>query len=263
MVPKSCRLVAETARRGFPIFLSKALPTAFLISNLKKKRGILISFEGSEGCGKTTQIRRLVPLLRQRGYRVTALREPGGTRLGERIRHLLQFAKDGEGLTAETELLLFSASRAQLVRERIIPALQEGHIVISDRFIDSTLVYQGYARGLDLDLIQRLNDFATDGLKPDLTLLLQAPDSLGLRRARGKTRRRDRMEFQAASFYRAVEKGFRRLAKMEPQRVRVIPQRGGISQITELIWQQVEPLLSEKFVLLRRSGSLCGNHSCS
>ena len=136
------------------------------------QRGKFISFEGSEGCGKSTQIRRFVEWLRSLGYEVLVTREPGGTPAGEKIRHLLQHDPDGERLTPESELLLFAASRAQLVREVILPALDRGAWVVADRFLDSTTIYQGVGRGLDREAVACINAFAVGSALPDLTFLL-------------------------------------------------------------------------------------------
>src|SRR3954466_4939990 len=136
-------------------------------------RGAFITFEGSEGCGKSTQVLRLAARLEQQGGRTVLTREPGGTAIGEKIRDLLQFAPESFAMTRETELLLFEASRAQLVRETIAPALEQGHVVISDRFFDSTTVYQGVARNLAPEIVRTLNAFAVGDARPDLTLILE------------------------------------------------------------------------------------------
>jgi dTMP kinase len=133
-------------------------------------RGAFITFEGSEGCGKSTQVLRLAARLEQAGFRTVLTREPGGTAIGEKIRDLLQFAPESFAMTPETELLLFEASRAQLVRETIAPALEQGTVVISDRFFDSTTVYQGVARKLSPEIVQTLNAFAIGDARPDLSV---------------------------------------------------------------------------------------------
>lgn len=145
-------------------------------------RGLFVSFEGPEGSGKSTQVELLTQNLEKAGYRVMFVREPGGTPAGEAIRTILQHDKSGDGLCAEAEALLFSASRAQLVRAVIEPALAGGVCVICDRFTDSTTVYQGYARGIDLDFLRGLNAFATNRRNPDLTILLDIDAKLGLER---------------------------------------------------------------------------------
>ena len=142
-------------------------------------KGWFITFEGSEGCGKSTQIRRLSGFLQSMGREVLTIREPGGTPIGESIRQLLQHDASAKNMTADAELLLFAASRAQLVREVIRPALRKGAIVLCDRFLDSTTVYQGVARALDSRNVAAINDFAVSGTLPDLTLLLDLPSEEG------------------------------------------------------------------------------------
>lgn len=210
---------------------------------IKGGQGLFITFEGSEGCGKSTQILRLARRLRKTGRKVISTREPGGTPVGERIRHLLKFSKSNGAMVPEAELMLFSASRAQLVREKILPALRRGEIVLCDRFADSTVVYQGVARKLDSSFINRLNDFVLGGRKPDLTLVLDLDVATGLARARRKTKTTDRMEAQRRSFYEAVRRGFRGLATDEPKRVKVIDASVSLPVVSETIWKLVEPRL--------------------
>ena len=186
--------------------------------------GFFISFEGSEGCGKSTQIRRLAAALSARGTRPVVLREPGGTPIGEKIRHLLQHSRKAAAMTAETELLLFAASRAQLVGERILPALSAGRIVISDRFLDSTTVYQGVARKIPGSIVATVNAFAAGSRLPDMTFLLDMPVPAAMARLqkRLKRRRRDRMEREPGAFFEAVRHGYLELASREPARFRVL-----------------------------------------
>ena len=199
-----------------------------------------ISFEGSEGCGKSTQIARLAERLRKAGVPLLVTREPGGTPIGEKIRQLLQFAPESVAMTAEAELLLFEASRGQLVREVIQPALDRGTVVISDRFADSTTVYQGVARRLDQDMVQQLNAFAVGDCWPDLTFLLDI-DALT---ARTRMLRRvrpaagiDRMEQEPLQFYEDVCLAYRALAAREPHRIQRIDACGSVEEIEEEIWQ--------------------------
>lgn len=208
------------------------------------QRGVFISFEGSEGCGKTTQIRRLAQRLEEGGRHVVLTREPGGTEIGEEIRHLLQFSKAGHAMCAETELLLFAASRAQLVREVIEPALARGATVIADRFLDSTTVYQGIARRLDGDAVRWANEFAVGARKPDLTFVLD----LDCEQARRRLLQRllpleepDRMERQPPEFFRAVRDGYLALAAREPARIRVIDAGAGVEEIESAIWREIAP----------------------
>ena len=184
-------------------------------------KGMFITFEGSEGCGKSTQIELLARQLRAFGYRVRTTREPGGTPIGEEIRHTLKHSKSNAAMTAEAELLLMNASRAQLVREVIRPALAAGEIVVCDRFYDSTTAYQGYGRQLDLKMVQAVIDVAVGDTRPDLTLLLTVPPEISeLRRAMRQSTlpfMRDRIEEADREFFERVEQGFAAIAAAEPQ----------------------------------------------
>jgi dTMP kinase len=184
-----------------------------------KPAGRLISFEGSEGAGKSTQIARLAAQFQQAGREVLTTREPGGTEIGEQIRNLLVHNSKGDEMCAETELLLFAAARAQLVREVIAPALLRGAIVLSDRFLDSSTVYQGIGRNLAADPVSQINRFAVGNVMPDLTVVLDVPEEVSLarlkRRASGLP---DRMERQNVEFYRKVREGYLVLARGLPER---------------------------------------------
>jgi dTMP kinase len=187
--------------------------------------GIFITFEGSEGCGKTTQIEWLTRALQAAGRKVLVTREPGGTPVGEQIRHVLQHSRDSESMTPEAELLLFAASRAQLVREVVEPALAAGTDVISDRFLDSTTVYQGVARRLDAADVRRINSFAVGARMPDITFILD----LAASEARGRVFDRpgaatapDRIEREPIAFYERVRAGYLELAASDPARFRVL-----------------------------------------
>lgn len=187
--------------------------------------GFFISFEGSEGCGKSTQIRTLVESLRTTGHNPVLVREPGGTPIGEHIRHLLQHSTDGDGMTPEAELLLFAASRAQLVRQTILPALAAGRVVISDRFLDSTTVYQGVARNIPADQVAAINRFAAGPRLPDVTFLLDMNPTDGFERLRRRVQpddKRDRMEEEPPAFYESVRHGYLALARTEPNRIHVL-----------------------------------------
>jgi len=183
------------------------------------RRGLFITFEGSEGCGKSTQIALLADKLRRGGREPLLLREPGGTVAGESIRHLLQHAPEGDALVPEAELLLFAASRAQLVREKILPALAAGRIVISDRFLDSTTVYQGVARRIAAEDTARINAFAVGGCLPDVTFVLDLDRPTSLDRMRSGKRQLDRIERESEDFFSAVRSGYLELAKHNPARV--------------------------------------------
>lgn len=191
--------------------------------------GKFISLEGSEGCGKTTQLNLLVEWLKSLRISPICLREPGGTPLGESIRNLLKHDPNGHGMASQTELLLFAASRAELVRKTIRPALAAGNWVISDRFFDSTAVYQGAGRGLDPVSIEAINRFVTGPTRPDLTLVFDLPSDEALRRATSRPRAAqvvDRMEIEPPEFYEQVRQAYLELAQSEPNRIKVIDARG-------------------------------------
>src|SRR5436190_16157765 len=204
------------------------------------ERGVFITFEGSEGCGKSTQAARLGGGLKKAGLHVLMTREPGGTAIGEKIRDLLQFAPESASMAPETELLLFEASRSQLVREIIRPALEQGSVVISDRFFDSTTVYQGVARKLEPDIVAILNNFAAGGDRPDLTIILDldvtAAHARMLRRVRPVVAL-DRMEQEPVEFYERVREGYRELARREPGRLVVIDAAPSADAIEAEIWK--------------------------
>ncbi|TRZ49085.1 dTMP kinase [bacterium] len=181
-------------------------------------KGIFITLEGSEGCGKSTQSKLAYAYLKKRGYRVAYLREPGGTEISEKIRKILLDAKNNS-MSPACEMLLYTAARAQLVGEVILPALSEGKIVICDRFLDSTLAYQGYGLGMDIKIIQHLGSIATSGIKPDLTILLDLPVKKGLKKCGNA---KDRIEQRSLEYHLRVRKGYLKLAKNEPRRIRII-----------------------------------------
>src|SRR5207249_1443984 len=197
-----------------------------------------ITFEGSEGCGKTTQVQRLAARLKQLGISYLLTREPGGTPIGETIRELLQFAPHNSAMTAKTELLLFEASRSQLVRETIKPALERGLCVIADRFFDSTTVYQGAARKLDRETVERLNAFAVSGCVPDITFVLDV-DAMTAESRMPKPRRADRMEQQPAEFYERVRQAYRELAKRESNRIVLIDGFRNADDVEHEIWETI------------------------
>jgi dTMP kinase len=210
--------------------------------------GVFITFEGSEGCGKTTQIHRLADRLKAAGVPILLTREPGGTPLGETIRNLLKFAEEGKDMTPEAELLLFAASRAQLMRRIIEPALTAGSWVIADRFMDSTTVYQGVARRLDYDAVRFINEFAVGDRRPDLTILLDVDTEEARRRLLRRPKplgSPDRMEQMPTVFYDAVRDGYLMLARDEPERFRVIQGGRSVETIHEEIWTHVQGLMGK------------------
>jgi len=194
-------------------------------------KGLFISFEGSEGCGKSTQIARLATRIRDSGREVITLREPGGTPIGEQIRNLIQYDEAGKAMTPEAEILLFAASRAQLVREVIRPALQRDAVVLCDRFLDSTTVYQGVARALAQEEVQAINGFAVGETLPHLTILLDLDAAEGRRRAAGRKGPKDRMEQEDEGFYESVRQGYLELARAYPGRIAVIAAVGGEGEV--------------------------------
>jgi dTMP kinase len=210
-------------------------------------KGRLITFEGNEGSGKSTQISLLAERLGLSGRAVRCLREPGGTAIGEEIRHTFKHSQNNQAMTPEAELLLMNASRAQLVREVIRPALEAGEIVLCDRYYDSTTAYQGYGRQLDLTLVQSIVEIAVGRTRPDLTLLLLVPQTVSEQRraARQSTQPglRDRMEEADHQFFARVARGYEAIVAAEPLRVRRINATRQVAEIAQEIWQTVQPLL--------------------
>jgi len=210
-------------------------------------KSLFITFEGTEGCGKSTQVELLAERMRALGHRVRVLREPGGTPIGEEIRHTLKHSKVNVTMAYETELLLMNASRAQLVRETIRPALAVGEIVLCDRFYDSTTAYQGYGRGLDLALVKSVIDFAVGDTRPNLTLLLHVPPEVSAERLQSRQSTlpfvRDRIEEGDRYFFERVAQGYEAIAAAEPDRVQVVSGTGAIEVVCENIWELVRPVL--------------------
>lgn len=212
-------------------------------------KGRFITFEGTEGCGKSTQIKLLADRLRALGHRVRLLREPGGTPIGEEIRHTLKHSQHNHAMTPEAELLLMNASRAQLVREIIRPALAEGEIVLCDRFYDSTIAYQGYGRELDLGRVKSVIEFAVGETKPDLTLFLHVPAEVSAERMRSRQStlplelQRDRFEEADRKFFERVAHGFGVIAAGEPQRVKFVNGAPAVDVVCAAIWEVVQPVL--------------------
>ena len=206
-------------------------------------RGVFVTFEGTEGVGKTTQIQRLSADLTVQRYSVIVTREPGGTEISEQIR-LLLLDPENTAMESTTELLLYAASRAQHVLEKIIPALEAGKVVISDRFADASLAYQGYGRGLDLDLIRNLNRIATSGIVPDITFLLDLPVDIGLKRAGKRGQGFDRLEREKTEFYRRIRQGYLEIVDQEPSRIKVIPAEHNEDQVYTFIKEEIVTLFN-------------------
>ena len=203
--------------------------------------GFFITFEGIEGCGKSTQIALLRDCLAESGHSVLVTREPGGTPIAEAIRDVLLDPAHG-AMGATAELLLYEAARAQHVHEKIAPALEAGQVVLCDRFADSTTAYQGAGRGIDPAILNTLHRMATGGIWPDLTLLIDLPVALGLERARERGRR-DRIEQESIEFHQRVREGFLSLARDEPERIRVIAGDAPVETVHEAVRRAVEAVL--------------------
>lgn len=201
---------------------------------------LFITFEGGEGCGKSVQTKALYQRLQKLAIPVVVTREPGGTRLGDIIARTVKWTKSIK-IPPITELLLFNASRSQLITGVIQPSLKEEKVVICDRFADSTIAYQSYGRGLDIEMVKMVNNIATQGLKPDITFLLDMPVEEALARKKGK---QDRFEQEALAFHQRVRDGYLQLATMEPQRWLVLDATQPKEKISEIIWEKVEQLLT-------------------
>ncbi|HWQ76223.1 MAG TPA: dTMP kinase [Syntrophomonas sp.] len=201
--------------------------------------GKFISLEGIDGCGKTTLLRQLQDCLQDK-YEILTLREPGGTEVSEKIRDMLLDIRN-VGIRPRTEAFLYAAARSQLVEETILPALKEGKLVIADRFMDSTIAYQGYGRGLDLEMLHQLNRLCTGGLKPDLTLLLDIDPEVGMeRRSRNIP---DRLEKEGLEFQGRVRSGYLDLQQAEPQRIKLLDGRAGVTELCGQAMQYLSVLL--------------------
>ncbi len=212
------------------------------------KRGLFITLEGPEGSGKTTQAKRLIHRLQEQAYEVLYTRVPGGTPTGELIREILQHDKAGEPLCPESEVLLFAASRAQLVRNVIEPALAEGRFVISDRFLDSTTAYQGYGRGFPVDLMERINAFAVGATMPDVTFLLDIDPDTGMERLLQRHlgfEQLDRIEQEERAFHERVRAGYRELVERHP-RIRLVDGNRPADVIEEHLWTDIREIMRER-----------------
>lgn len=214
--------------------------------------GRFISFEGIEGCGKTTQIKLAGEYLKQSHIPFLNTEEPGGTPVGRRIREILLNKGPGEDISKETELLLFSAARAQHVKGVIVPALKEGTVVLCDRFYDATIAYQGYGRGLDVNFIRVLNEFSSSNLKPGLTLLFDLPVEVGLKRAMRRISRmkegsaEDRFEREGLEFHRKVREGYLSIAGEDNKRFRIIDSTRDIETIHREVCIHLSAFINKK-----------------
>lgn len=207
------------------------------------KRGILITLEGPEGSGKSTHVRLLCRYLRSKGFAVLHLREPGSTVIGEKIRKILLDCKN-KNMDAVCEMLLYQAARAQLVREKVVQALKERKVVVLDRFLDATISYQGYGAGLDVKIIREIGKLATCNIQPELTILLDISAKEGLR----KSGTRDRIERRPLAFHQRVRKGYLRLARENPRRIKIVPLTWKIPKTQVLIRQIVDKTIAQRAV---------------
>lgn len=205
------------------------------------KQGLFISLEGPDGCGKSTQITFMEQYLKQEGYEVVVTREPGGTDISEQIRKVI-LDKNNMAMGDTTELLLYAAARAQLVSEFIKPAVDAGKVVICDRFVDSSAVYQGIARGLGIDMVYAVNSYALQGMMPKRTFLLDLPAQEGIKRKKGQ-HELDRMELQKAEFHEKVAQGYRTLAAMHKERIVTIDAMKPADEIAAIIREELQDLL--------------------
>lgn len=209
------------------------------------KRGFFITFEGGEGAGKSIQVEILASHFHEEGYPLVVTREPGGTRIGEQIRAITH-SQENVDLEATAEAYLMAAARAQHVAQLIEPALEVGKIVVCDRFVDSSIVYQGYGRKLGPAVIGKLNDLAVDGAIPDLTILLDVPIDLGLKRRHKSHKAKDRLDLQQTDFYERIHRGYLELAKKYAGRYVVIDASKPIEEVAARIWEIVKKRLDAR-----------------
>ena len=205
-------------------------------------RGIFISMEGPDGSGKSTQLELLKKYLSDKGYEIIITREPGGTRISEAVREII-LNKEYTEMSYMTETLLYASARAQLVSEVIKPAIEDGKAVISDRFVDSSAVYQGMARGLGVENVYKMNEFAIQGVMPDLTIHLDLPAKVGISRKKDQ-KELDRMELEALDFHEKVAEGYRKLASLSPERIYTIDATQSIETIHGQIVDKIEEILN-------------------
>lgn len=206
------------------------------------KKGYFITFEGIDGCGKSTQMARAVQKLTEQGFPVVATREPGGTPISEKIREILISADNSE-MVNECEILLYCAARAQHVREKIIPAMNEGKIVVCDRFQEATFAYQGFGRGLGVEVLKQFNSYATGGLDPDLTFIFDISVEASLSRLAKMEKKKDRLEQNGKDFFEAIRNGYLTIARDEPQRVRIINGEQNIDVISGQVLEIIGHLI--------------------
>ncbi|MBD7909546.1 dTMP kinase [Sporosarcina gallistercoris] len=207
-------------------------------------KGIFITFEGPEGAGKTTVIKEIHNRLQQQGKYSVLTREPGGIRIAEKIRTII-LDNDHEEMDGRTEALLYAAARRQHLTEKVVPALEEGAIVLCDRFVDSSLAYQGYARGLGIDEVLAINEFAINGLMPDHTIYFDVSPEAGLARiAASGEREQNRLDNEKLQFHKDVVEGYRLVQQRFPKRIQPIDASGSVEEVTEIVWKTVASLIS-------------------
>ena len=210
------------------------------------KKGIFITFEGPEGSGKSTQSNLLRGFLKKKGYEVVQLREPGETKLGEIVRNILLHSKK-VNITPEAEAFLYLTARTQLVKERIIPALRQGKIVICDRFADATVAYQGHGLGININMLHKFNDFATQNIKPDITFLMDLAPKTGLKRSKNMKGFKDRIEKRAIEFHEKIRAGYLDLAKNNKKRIKVLTVKNQTKQqIQAMVRREVDNVIRQK-----------------
>ncbi len=212
--------------------------------------GLFITFEGIDFCGKTTQARILASYLKGKGYNPLLIREPGGDRISEKIRKILLSEKNAN-MTPLTELLLYEASRAQLTQKVILPALQEGRSIICDRYYDSTLAYQSYGRGLDKRIIRWLNQIATYGLSPDLTILIDVPVEVSWKRREKEKRKKDRLEKEKIEFHRKIRQGYLKISRQNQKRMKVVDGTEDIDKTWQRVKRVVDSYLIKSYSLVK------------
>jgi dTMP kinase len=206
------------------------------------RKGIFITFEGIDGCGKSTQLELAARRLKEEAFPVLVTREPGGTAIAEKIREILISPQNSE-MVNECELLLYLAARAQHVREKIIPALEQGFIVLCDRFQEATFAYQGFGRNIPLDLLKKINNFATGGLNPHLTFIFDISVELSCARIQKMNKTKDRLELGSRDFYQRISEGYRFLAKTEPERILLLDGSQLLETISEQVYCRIKDIL--------------------
>jgi len=206
------------------------------------RKGAFITFEGIDGCGKSTQLELAAKRLSEQSFPIMVTREPGGTAIAEKIREILISPLNSE-MVNECELLMYLAARAQHVREKIIPALEQGYVVLCDRFQEATFAYQGFGRNISLDFLKKINSFATGGLLPDLTFVFDISVDLSNERMRKMNKTKDRLELNDRTFYQKISEGYRFLAKTEPQRILLLDGSEPLEKISEQVYCRIKDIL--------------------